>query len=195
MSIFTKEIIENSLSYDEYKKLSQELFAQGKSTSKPDEYNTPEYVEYVRVNLQRMNRVEKTTQIKAELQEKLNALKSPQTWIVLSESWCGDAAQNVPALAMIADSSNMVELRILLREENLDVMNAYLTNGGKAIPKMIAIDANTYQELWQWGPRPKAAQELVLTMKANGEDFHIGVHKWYAADKSQTLQTELLSHF
>ncbi|MBL0332801.1 MAG: thioredoxin family protein [Chlorobiota bacterium] len=191
-NVFSQEIIINAFTFNQYKDLCKILFDSGKSTSVDLEYNTTEILDYVKINLQRMNRVEKTFKMNPTLQEKLSLLNKKQLWIVLAESWCGDVAQNIPAINMIANSTTNIELKILLRDENEVIMNKYLTNGSKSIPKLISLNPITFKENWNWGPRPKPAQELVVSMKSKGEDFHIGVHKWYADDKSNTIQDEIL---
>ena len=122
-------------------------------------------------------------------------LSDKLTWIVIAESWCGDAAQNLPVMAKIAETNPNITLRVVLRDDNPDLMNQYLTNGGKSIPKLICIDEN-FNELGTWGPRPKFLQDWLYTEKANPtmemnelkEQFQV----WYLKDKGQTLQREMI---
>ena len=185
------------MTYQEYGRLSEELFAKGRTTSEADDLNTPKHLEYTKLNFQRMSRIYKTTQLREDLQEL--AINIPQHWIwlVLSESWCGDAAQNIPVWERLAELSPKIELKILLRDQHPEVMNAYLTNGtARAIPKLICLEAATLDEIGHWGPRPKAAQDYVMAQKAEGIDHDTmiaNVHAWYAKDKSQSLQSEMLS--
>ena len=80
---------------------------------------------------------------------------------IITEPWCGDAAQIVPALARIAELSDQIEAEIVLRDENEELMSRHLTNGAKAIPVAVIIDAETNEVLGQWGPRPTVAQQMV----------------------------------
>jgi thioredoxin-like negative regulator of GroEL len=129
------------------------------------------------------------------LQEKLDQLSEPLHWLVLSEGWCGDAAQNLPALEKIAEHSHgKIHLRVLLRDENTELMDQWLTNGGRSIPKLIQLNA-AVEVTGSWGPRPAEAQAMVLAAKAAGEDHHVyaeRVHKWYAHNNSADLQGEIL---
>ena len=80
--------------------------------------------------------------------------------IVLTEDWCGDAMMNLPILLKIAEKSQM-EVRILLRDENLELMDQYLTNGtSRSIPIFIFINENG-EEKAVWGPRAKKVQAFV----------------------------------
>jgi len=103
----------------------------------------------------------------------------------------------LPIIAKMADISSHISLKILLRDENLDIMDAFLTNGGRSIPKLICLDANTLELKWDWGPRPAPAQDLLRIHKTkpdeSHEDFVKQVQLWYAKDKSRTLQKELLT--
>lgn len=86
--------------------------------------------------------------------------------IVLTADWCGDAALNVPVIQRIAEESKL-ELRYLIRDENLELMDQYLTNGtSRAIPIFIFIDQNG-EETKVWGPRSPQVQDLVMTMRDN----------------------------
>jgi hypothetical protein len=121
---------------------------------------------------------------------------APLTWLVISEPWCGDAAQVVPVLATMAAQMPGSELRLVLRDEQPELMDRYLTNGGRSIPKLIAIDRESGAERFSWGPRPQAAQELVLALR----EVHQGdwkavveeLHRWYHADATRSTQREIL---
>ena len=156
---------------------------------------TPELLDYTKLNLQRMKRLDKTTELRPEVTEALKQLSRNLRWVVISEGWCGDAAQNVPVLAKIAEASEgKITLEFVLRDQNLELMDSYLTNGGRSIPKLICFDAATQEELRTWGPRPAEAQELFMRLKREGvpkDEFISAVHSWYTSDKTQSLQLEL----
>lgn len=152
-------------------------------------------INYAKMNIQRMQRIDKTTVIGEELKSTLGKLNRKLIFYVLTEGWCGDAAQNVPVLAILEQHTTNIELRLLLRDQNLEIMDQYLTNGGRSIPKLICVDAESGKELFEWGPRPQACQEIMLEMKKAGmEKTEIGekIHAWYAKDKTHSLQKELV---
>ncbi|MFY7848216.1 MAG: thioredoxin family protein [Bacteroidia bacterium] len=181
-----------AMSYAMYRSTVSDLLARGLTTGT---HQSPEMLDYARLNDHRMDRVEKRFQMLPALQEKLDQLSEPLHWLVLSEGWCGDAAQNLPALEKIAEHSHgKIHLRVLLRDENTELMDQWLTNGGRSIPKLIQLNA-AFEVTGSWGPRPAEAQAMVLAAKAAGEDHHAyaeRVHKWYAHNNSADLQGEIL---
>ena len=182
--------------YPEFVQLTERLLGENKTTG---ENHSEAYLDYTRMNLQRMNRVYKTTSIKAELAAKVVGLQGKYQFLVLVEAWCGDVPQNLPVLAKVAELSENIELRALLRDENLDIMDQHLAYGGRGIPKLIIIDQATHAVVGEWGPRPYPAQKMVLDYKAiEGEkeaysEFVKKVQLWYAKDHTETLQAELLA--
>ncbi len=181
-----------AMSYAMYRSTVSDLLARGLTTGT---HQSPEMLDYARLNDHRMDRVEKRFQMLPALQEKLDQLSEPLHWLVLSEGWCGDAAQNLPALEKIAEHSHgKIHLRVLLRDENTELMDQWLTNGGRSIPKLIQLNA-AFEVTGSWGPRPAEAQAMVLAAKAAGEDHHVyaeRIHKWYAHNNSADLQGEIL---
>lgn len=188
---FSPEQITRSYTFDAYKSLVADLVTQGK-TSGPEQRE--DLVHYTELNARRMKRIEKTTTLTADLIGTLSQLNESLTWIVISEAWCGDAAQIVPVLAAIAEKSERIEMNIILRDENLAVMDQYLTNGGRSIPKLICLDQQ-FQEVFTWGPRPKKIQQVVLETKAEGITDHAvlveRIQNAYNQDKTASIQLEL----
>jgi len=189
-----KTSINNGISYSEYRKMAEQLHAAGKTTG-PDQSET--MVNYSKMNEHRMKRLDKTIVLSEEIVAAVSSIKSPQTWLVITELWCGDAAQNVPLMNKIAELNALIQLKLVLRDENPELMNLFLTNGGKSIPILIAM--NNHQEvLWKWGPRPVYAQNMMLEYKKAPEpkmlysEFGETLHKWYADDKTKSAQAELL---
>jgi Thioredoxin len=184
--------IEKSISYDAYKQLVENLLAAGKVTG-PQQSEA--LVHYSQLNLQRMHRVEKTIQVLPEIKAKLLLLSQPQTWLVLTESWCGDASQSLPVMQSLADLNPNIRLRILLRDENPELMDRYLTNGvSRSIPKLIAVDPATGKEFFNWGPRPTALQESFYGMRSEGLSYDVikeELQRWYNKDRTMTIQQEL----
>lgn len=188
----TWQHIKNGFTYEEYRQMGKDLVGQGKTTG----LNQSEtYVSFSKLNNQRMERLDKTVSISPELQAVIKKIKRPMVWVVLTELWCGDAAQNVPVFAKMEEvKRGKVRLALLLRDENPEIMDAYLTNGGKSIPKLVALDAETLEELFTWGPRPKEAQQIMNDYKAAGSpadvDYKKDIQVWYIKNHSQALQQE-----
>lgn len=155
-----------------------------------------EYSEYIPMNFQRTKRVGKTLQLLDEMKEAMKNIPHQINWLVISEHWCGDASQTMPLIHAIAEaSSGKIELRIVYRDENPELMDAHLTNGGRAIPKLIQMNGN-YEVTGEWGPRPKEAQALVKQLKSDpttAPTYAEVLHKWYADDKTVSTQKELIN--
>lgn len=191
-SIYQKAF-HNSMSYTQYRSLHDELIAENRCTGHDQ---SQLLVEFTRINHQRMKRLDKTLQLTDEMINTVNQLSEKQIWLVLSESWCGDAAQNVSVLAKIAAQNPLIDLRVVLRDDNDELMQQYLTNGGKSIPKLIAISVDFERELFTWGPRPAEAIQLVIDLKNKyggiTDEVKEALQKWYNEDKGISLQKEMI---
>ena len=188
-----KQALENSFSFADYRKKVTSLIAEGKSTGHTQ---SEDLLKYSELNETRMNRLGKTIEVTDEIKTKLQNLDKKYIWLVLSEGWCGDAAQIVPVIHKMADVTDKVELKIALRDDNDALMQHFLTNGGKAIPKLIVLDAETLEVVLDWGPRPHGAKQLILDYKeAHGvvdETAKIELQKWYLHDKGISIQNEIV---
>jgi hypothetical protein len=184
--------LENSYTYTEYRTLVETLLKEGRSTSKDD---SEMMVNYSKLNHSRMKRLDKTVKLPQEVIEKVEAIKVPIEWIVLTEGWCGDAAQNLPIINKIADLNPNINLRIVLRDEHPELMDKFLTNGGKAIPKLIHIEKD-YSKIESWGPRPTVATKMVADYKAkNGSitpEFKKDLQVLYNKDKGISTIDDML---
>jgi hypothetical protein len=184
--------LQKSTTYEAYKQLVEDLLAAGKSTG-PQQSEA--LTHYSQLNLQRMHRVEKTIQLLPEVREQLIHVSRPQIWLVLTEGWCGDASQSLPVIKTLADLNTNIGMRILLRDENPELIDRYLTNGvSRSIPKLIAVDPATGKELFTWGPRPTALQESFYGMRSEGLPYDVikeELQRWYNKDKTVTIQQEL----
>lgn len=149
--------------------------------------------EYIHLNQRRMHRVEKTYNISAELTEQVKDLKEKAYWLILTENWCGDASQILPVFNAIAElSEGNIEMKLLYRDQNSELMNTCLTNGTKSIPKLIQLDEH-FNVTGTWGPRPYPAQKLVAELRSNentAATYANELHLWYAKDKQQSLEKE-----
>jgi hypothetical protein len=181
-----------SLSYAEYRKVVTDLLHQGLVTGHAQQ---EDYVEYTKLNEVRMNRWEKHTKLNPELLAAIGGMQ-PQTWLVITEGWCGDGAQNLPLFHLLEEQSQgKISLKILLRDDNPSVMDLFLTGTARSIPVVAALDQD-YELLWKWGPRPQAAQAIIAHGKETGADTHKTkeeLHLWYARNGQMDLQAELLS--
>lgn len=190
---FYQDKLSLSMSYSQYMELIPALLTQQKTTG---DNHSESMLDYTRLNLQRMQRLDKTTKLYEETLNGLTTLKHSRQLLVLTEAWCGDAAQIIPVLDKIVGASPLLSLQLILRDEHLDLMDQHLTNGGRAIPKLALLDENN-QLLASWGPRPKAAQQMVIDYKALGDDkppyseFVKKVQLWYARDKTRAIQQEI----
>lgn len=192
-----KEIIEkslnNAISYLTYRDLVSNLLAEGKSTG-PNQ--SEDILNYSLLNDRRMKRLDKTISISEETKTALQKVKTPQTWLVITEGWCGDAAQNLPIINKIAEENENINLKLVLRDENLELMDQFLTNGGRSIPKLVALDSDN-NVIETWGPRPTIATQMVADYKeVNGgldADFKKDLQVWYNKNKSLNLQEDIVS--
>ena len=180
-----------SLAYDRYLDLMTE---QANQATDDLDAEAAERVGYTKLNLHRTLRIGRTYKVAEELVALMRRLTRPQTWLVLTEPWCGDSAQCLPHLAVLSDLNKHVTLRILLRDENLDVMDRYLTEGKRSIPRLVAFDeAGT--ELFTWGPRPAAAQAVFAQAQTAGlakPDLLEKLHLFYGRDRGRALEAEFI---
>lgn len=191
-----KTIIEKSLSksysYSDYRNLIKSLLEKGKSTGHEQSETLTHYSE---LNETRMNRLEKTIGIAIENVQKLQQLKRSYIWLVISEGWCGDAAQILPIIYKMAQLSENIDVKIVLRDENDELMNMFLTNGTRSIPKLIVLDKNTLEVLGDFGPRPIGAKQLISDYKKEhgiiDEKAKTDLQLWYLHDKGLSIQNEI----
>jgi hypothetical protein len=154
-----------------------------------------ERVAFTRLNLHRTLRIERTWQPTPALATGLMRLSVPQTWLVVSEPWCGDSAQCLPCLVVAARLSPLVRLRMLTRDDHPEVMDRFLTRGTRSVPILAGLD-DAGRELFRWGPRPAAAQAVVDAAKAAGLDkaaLQEQLHLFYGRDRGRALDAELVS--
>ena len=185
---------EESMSYEEYRSLVKDLLARGKSTGKSQ---TEDLLNYSKLNNSRMRRLDKTFKISENTAENLRSITKNQIWIVLTEGWCGDAAHSLPVINKMVENSEGINLKILLRDENEELMNKFLTKGNKSIPKLIMLDADTNELINSWGPRPTEAAEMVnKQMERHGildADFKKDLQVWYNANKGTNIEEDILA--
>lgn len=179
--------------YHEYYEWVKTLVAEGKTSGlEPTEAR----INFTALNLKRMERINKTYQPFDAFSTLVHQWNQRQIWVAIGEAWCGDCAQNYPAMAKIsALFGDKIDLRLISRDDNPDFMQKHATNGSLSIPKLIAFDTEG-KELFSWGPRPKPAQELLFAWKKDPagrshDDFELELHTWYAKDKCKVLEKEI----
>jgi len=153
---------------------------------------TADNAQYIQLNWHRTQRIHKTYEVDHSLKNIIAEISEPQTWVVLTEFWCGDSAQNLPYIVKMAKLNPMISLVILNRDQNPELMDQYLTNGGRAVPKLIAFDQN-FEEIFQWGPRPMEAAELFKDLKRKGwekPEINQKLHLWYGRNRGKALEQE-----
>ena len=189
-----KNLIENSvkkaMDYSEYNLLFKQLVAEGRTTGE----ETQEKIDYTKLNFSRTKRLDKTAEIPEESMEVFKNISEKQTWLVISEPWCGDAAQTLPFLNRIAQLSENIELKIVLRDENPDLMDEFLTNGSRSIPVVIMLDED-FNVINTFGPRSKAATKLVADYKEHhgkiDDAFKEMLQVWYNNDRGISIVNDL----
>ena len=202
MEKINKEVLANALSYTAYRELTDRLVAENKTTG---QNQSEAMLHYTKMNGVRMKRLDKTTKLTEDSLNMLSQIDQPQTWLVLTEAWCGDAAQVLPVMNKLAEANANIDLKLIMRDEHLDIMDAYLTNGARSIPKLIVIDQQSEEVISTWGPRPVEVQKMVMDAKVeskkieNDEDrkafndeLKVEVQRWYIKDKTIKIQQELL---
>ena len=187
--------LQNSHSYNEYRTIVSKLISEGKSTGHEQ---SADLLHYSELNEVRMKRLEKTLKLDLEVEKALQNLKSKQTWLVISEGWCGDAAQILPIIKLMSEASENIDLKLVFRDENEELINLFLTNGAKSIPKLIILDQNS-NVIYHWGPRPEGAKNLIIEYKAKhgivDEAAKIALQKWYLDDKGISTMKEIFGLF
>lgn len=180
--------LKKSTTYQEYRDLVKNLVEINGNTG-PEQ--NADLANYTKLNDKRMKRWDKTVKISDSDKKQIDAYQRKTTWVVITESWCGDAAHVLPAINKVAELNENIDMRVVLRDENLELMDAFLTNGGRSIPKVIMVDDATGDVLNTFGPRPSEATNLVNRFKAeNGAltpEFKEDLQYWYNKDKGQNI--------
>ncbi len=188
------EYVKHSVDYASYKEaFSLKAHAPIRDMTEKEK----EMFAYYELNWVRSSRVEKVYQPSEQALKALQTMKSKQTWIVITEGWCGDSAQSLPVIAALANASDeKIELRIVSRDKYPELLEQYLTNGSMSIPKLIACNIHGNEE-WNWGPRPNKAKELFDELRAKNaekQEIYKALHGFYAKDKGQSIETEIIVH-
>ncbi len=197
-------VLEAAMDYEAYRKFSGNLLSLHIAPELKTNYSEA-MLGYTQLNNARMDRLDKTTTLTEAAIEQLSQIKQPIIWLTITEPWCGDAAQIIPVLHKLAQASQYIKLRLILRDLHLDIMDRFLTHGARSIPKIITLDAATLEVLGSWGPRPAALHAMmmpeILAMKemtdasARKERYQAmvtEVQRWYNKDRTRSTQDEIL---
>jgi len=203
MNKLKRFIIDNAYTYETYRQLIDQEFSENKTTG-PD--HSEEMLNYTSLNISRMKRLDRKNRLTEGTKAILKTIQRPLTWLVITEGWCGDAAQIIPTLNHMAKENEHISLHFILRDKNLPVMDAFLTNGARSIPIVIILDSNSLEVLGSWGPRPSEVQKMVMDAKNKvkaTEDLALQkqlndtaaqqLHLWYARNKTMDIQREFSS--
>lgn len=186
--------LENATTYDDYRALVSNLVEE-QSTTGHDKSES--LVNYTMLNDRRMKRWDKTVKLSDETIEAIKSFNKNVTWLVLTESWCGDAAHIMPVIDKVAKLNDKIDYKVVLRDDNDQLMDQFLTNGGRAIPKLIMIDNETDEVINTFGPRPTVATDMVNDYKAkHGKltpEFKEDLQRWYNKDKGQSTLKDLVN--
>jgi hypothetical protein len=184
---------ENAYQYEGYRNLVDEFATEGKTTGKEQK---PGLIEYTQLNSRRMKRWDKTLKLSDTVKKRIETWEKPVLWLVLTESWCGDAAPSMPVMNKIAESSAKISFKAALRDENPELIDLFKTNETLSIPKLIMVDEQSREVMNSWGPRPtKAAKMVEVYKKENGAlspEFKQDLQLWYNKDKGQNILADLM---
>lgn len=156
----------DGLTYDDYREYWQEQKDASREDPDPDERRLLHYLNY---NWERQAHVHEEYTPSESLRDAVTNIEEPQLWMVLTEPWCGDSAFLFPVIVEAANLNDDITLRILLRDDNLDIMDQYLTGGSRSIPKLVAFSEDG-DERFTWGPRPEEARQLFEELRAKYDD-------------------------
>jgi thioredoxin-like negative regulator of GroEL len=187
----TSDLLNSAYDYDSYNQLIHKLFNENRTTN---DDNSESQLNYTKLNIQRASRWEKRAKLNDDLKEIVKKMGSDQIWLVITEGWCGDAAQILPFINKISELNERIELKLILRDQHPEVMDEFLTDGSRSIPKVVVLNKETLEIKGSWGPRPKAIHEDYVQKRRDADYDNKKaaeeLHLWYARDKGKTTQEE-----
>lgn len=178
------------MNYQQYQQLFDEILS---NPTPPYPYNDEMYFSFTKLNQSRMRRWDKQFRLEQQLVDKLKNISTTRQWVIITEPWCGDAAHIVPFLIQMAAQNNLITYDIQLRDSEPFLIDSYLTDGTKSIPKLIVRDQSG-TDIFTWGPRPKPAADLAASLKASGAEFEtikLALQNWYNNDRGASLSKEI----
>lgn len=191
-----KDSLEKAISYVEYRELVDRLVKEEATTGNNQ---SKDYINYTVLNQRRYKRLDKTLKLSDEDANFFSSLPTKMIWLVVTEAWCGDTAQILPMLNKLALANENIEMCLVLRDQNDELMEHFLTGGSKSIPKLIILDSDALEVIHTWGPRPNKAILMAKEYKEkHGEltaEFKEGLQRWYNEDKGQSIVQDLKKLF
>lgn len=154
-----------------------------------NQVNQNDSTKFIQLNKVRQERWLKKGTINVPLKNFLINTKVELDWIVITETWCGDSAHNIPFIKLMTDYNPNFHLTFNWRDKPNSLIKNYLTDQKKAIPKLIVRSEGN--DLFTWGPRPQPLQELITDFNSKEEKNEFIQH-WYNQNKGQSLQAEIL---
>lgn len=194
MKYLKSELLKQAMTSSEYRKLVQDCIANGKTTGA---VQSQALIHYTKLNAARSRRIYKQWTPQSHLLDALMSINEPMLWLCITEAWCGDAAYYIPMLQKLEEASDKIELHLLLRDANPRLMDAFLTNGAKSIPKLILLRRASLEVLGVWGPRTQKAMEYRTQLVGQGlepTDIAEGMQRWYLQDMGKSFDQEF-AHF
>ena len=189
-----RRVLRDSVDYPTYRERVALHAAEGTTSGKDQ---SEAFVHYTLLNNRRMLRWDKKFELPEATAQWLSAGVRPQIWLVLTESWCGDAAPVLPVLNAFATNSPDIELNIASRDAHPELMDLHRTDGALAIPKLLVLDPQSLEVLASWGPRPAVLMRMVRAYKEEhgklSPEFRETMQVWYNRDKGQALISELVA--
>lgn len=177
-----------AISFEEYMNVADQR------ANNPKDEQEKEFHGYYELGLQRMNRALKTYKPDENQREALASKNFKGKVLIITEPWCGDASATVPQVSKFFESEN--EVRIFLRDNDLSLIDQFLTNGTQSIPKVVLLDED-FSVINSWGPRPKFGLELLEKYKADPvafpqEEFYNQLQVYYAKNRGKDAIGEIL---
>ena len=196
-------VLDSSMTYAAYIENVNALIAQGKASTN-DASNDEEHLHFTQLNQSRMKRLDKTTHLSSETVAALSNWKTPVYFLVISEGWCGDAAQILPVINKMTEVNANMKMRVIYRDEHLNIIDQYLTNGGRAIPIILIVRQEDGIVLGKYGPRPDELSKIMVARKVLERQFPVHeqkaffeeskalAQKWYNENKTIDIQNGLI---
>ncbi len=181
-----KSVYSQGVTFSEYMEAWPQAIKESKDTELGD---------YVKINYSRSNRwIKRKPWRKMADWQRLPGTGINEEWLILTEYWCGDAAHILPVLEDVAAACG-VQPRYILRDEHPNVMDAFLTNGARSIPKLIRLTVDSFEVVDVWGPRPQPAQNAYEQLKQTTSDISMileEMQKWYNENKGFRVLQEMV---
>jgi thiol-disulfide isomerase/thioredoxin len=192
IALLLAESLEKAIDYTTYRKLIQGLVDYNSNSGLE---KTEALANYTQLNNKRMKRWDKTLKFPEGYLQSLPKVEKQLVWLVITESWCGDAAPSIPVISKVAEAVDNLELQLVFRDENPELMDQFLTNGSKSIPKLIMLEKATNKVLGTWGPRSTKPTAMVKSQKENygllTAEFKQDLQVFYNKDKGEDVFKDL----